>query len=683
MKTWPELPRGGSAADRGPILRLGSEDAVWTLNPASAAAAHRFDRFVRDLPNQLRSVRPQVGLLLCLLAYDCIITKVDLIAAAQATSAASSAMGHRVVWTSKHEGYSHLEARCLSTRSRLHARRLPAPVDWSVAFKVLENLLWSSYPETATLAPDSALDLALTDARSWCYLHLPLCLYSHIRGAVRMPILSEEVLHRLFESNTRQVALPSACDAILSSAQDLSWDNQHGVSTTAATALPEGAISLITSIFSVSKNQSGLRLATYLNARELRDKLSLAVEMISAENRVAAVLMSWAFHLLTVGSIRKENPAVSTLAAYVGALLRPLARALCERKFPPYFYSQDDWSELFDFLRENGSSGQSAAALASIHQWAVQTYGCDPMPELIFQQVESTRIHANVIWPHELQGALERAAWVSDDERTNHQVQVLLALGGGGLFRIGDLLSLTTGDIQVCDDGLRIHVNPGHGIHAGKSRSARRIVRIGDPALINLIKRWRDRRRLETGESSEVDSLLFGDPHDQHKLYRMGQCVRLVNQLLKAATADDRVSFHTLRHSVATSRLYALLAHKQPPKAVSPLDELCHEMGHAGRETIWMIYFHGPEFALRAAVDRIPAVGIVHLEEAAFWLEMTPAAMRQRAHRASSGKDPAQSFYSMWLAEMADAVYPKLPEPGELTFLTAKFGHVGGVKTFV
>lgn len=151
MRTWPEFTRGASTPDRGPILRVGSEDAVWTLNPASGAAAHRFDRFVRDLPNQLRSVSPQVGLLLCLLGYDCIITKVDLIAAAQATSAASSATGHRVVWTSEHEGYSHLEARCLSTRSRLHARRLPAPVDWSLAIKELENLLRSSYPETATL----------------------------------------------------------------------------------------------------------------------------------------------------------------------------------------------------------------------------------------------------------------------------------------------------------------------------------------------------------------------------------------------------------------------------------------------------------------------------------------------------------------------------------------------------
>jgi len=661
----PGLGRVTSKPDRGPILRHGAEDAVWTLNPLSGVAAHRFDCFVRGLPMQLLAASPQCGLLLCLIAYECVPIKSDLIAIARAAASISTASGHRILWTSKFEGYSHLEARCLSMRTRLVASRLPAEVDWPSALKELGDFLRDGYPESVELKSEQALERVFADAKTWFYLHLPLCLYSHVQGAVKIPFLGDEVLRRLVGTSPQDTSPSTACEAVLSAMQDQSWDDQLDFlssSIRTAPAIPARAIALIQGLFSVTRNQAGLRLATHLNARESRDKLGLAIEQLRSEGWVAAVLASWATHILTIGSVRKENPAVSTLAGYVSAMLEPLAQALCSRGHPPSFYSQADWEKLFETVRESNSSGQHAAALASVHQWAVQTYGCNPMPEVIFQQIDATQVHANIIWPHELQLALERAAFVSQDERVSNQVQVMLALGGGGLFRVGDLLSLTTYDILDNDDALSVHVNPRRGLHGGKSRAARRVVRIHDPGLIALITQWRERRKLESSFTQE-DALLFGDPHTPRKLYRMGQCLRLANELLRTTTGDDRVSFHTLRHASATSRLYALLTQAQSSAGVSPLDELCHEMGHAGRETLWSTYFHLPEFGLRAAIDGIPAVETVGLEEAAFWLETTPAALRQRAHRQTPKTSTAHALYSKWLAEFADSAYPRLQQP--------------------
>lgn len=652
--------------DCGPILRQGADDAVWALNPCSGAAAHRFERIVQDLPSHLAHIPPTVGFLLCAIAYDCVLAEGDLIAMAQATSSAvPPTVGSRVSWTSTREGYVHLDARCLSVRSRLIARRLPPQVDWPATLTELRGFLRKNYPDVDNTDGAQVLPKVLIDARTWWYLHLPLCLFSHVQGAVRMPILDEAVLRRL-ESETAQLAFQhTPSDETLGAAHDHALDELLDIPSKDQLAHPKHTICQIQSIFSIGTNLAGLRLATYLNARELRDKLTLAIDLMRSEGWVASVLLSWAVHLLNVGSVRKANPAISTLAAYVNILLEPLATTLRQLKYPPALYSQDDWVKLFEELRQHTTSGQHAAALASLHHWAVRTYGCDPMPDVMFQTVEATRVHTNLIWPHEQQRALELAATVSPDERVCRQVQVMLALGSGGLFRVGDLPGLTTKDLQEAGSGLRVHLNPGRGIHGGKSRASRRIVRLHDPALIGLINQWRVRRNLESGLGPNEALLLFGDPHTPRKLYRVGHCIRLVNDILRRATGDDSVSFHSLRHAGATARAYTLLTQAQSLSAVSPLDELCHEMGHATRQTLWSTYFHLPEFALRKASDLIPAIAALSAEEAAFWLALTPAALRQRACRAASESVQTADLYLQWVQQLADGASPTLRRPGE------------------
>lgn len=128
--------------DRGPSLRQGAGEAVWMLNPWSAAAASRFDRFVKDLPGYLLNAPPALSFLLCVIGYDCVLNEPDLIALSQAISNTPSFdPGVRITWTSDREGFRHTESRCLSVRTRLAGRRLANDIDWAASAAELERLL--------------------------------------------------------------------------------------------------------------------------------------------------------------------------------------------------------------------------------------------------------------------------------------------------------------------------------------------------------------------------------------------------------------------------------------------------------------------------------------------------------------------------------------------------------------
>ena len=143
--------RASQRQDRGPILRVGSDDAVWALTPWSGASAQRFSRFVQDLPSHLEHIQPALGFLSSAIAYDCVLSESDLIAMAEMASSTSAPnIGIRATWKSDRGGYLHDEVRCLSWRTRLIARRLPPKVNWSVAVDELRGFLQKNYPELNT-----------------------------------------------------------------------------------------------------------------------------------------------------------------------------------------------------------------------------------------------------------------------------------------------------------------------------------------------------------------------------------------------------------------------------------------------------------------------------------------------------------------------------------------------------
>lgn len=60
-------------------LKMNAGDAVWRLRPDSAARAARFCAFVQQLPDYWSTVSDEVCAVLCVLGYECVLTRQDLL----------------------------------------------------------------------------------------------------------------------------------------------------------------------------------------------------------------------------------------------------------------------------------------------------------------------------------------------------------------------------------------------------------------------------------------------------------------------------------------------------------------------------------------------------------------------------------------------------------------------------
>lgn len=652
-------------------LNLSAGDAVFSLSADTALRAHRFNAFIQRCGSHLASIPAPTRVVMCVICFESVLTIQDLHSLLVATPERLGFRGgSRVIWLNRSGDVGRVEMRCLSSRTELSLQQAGSDVDWAIAIQAAEQHLADIYPGQASHKKAPTLDQVLLDSSAWHFFHIPQCLYSNLRGALTMPSLSNSVMDRLgsayqsFDDSVIDVGcvLPDAIhetDLVQEDAMKRLLDLPFNDSP----RIPIKTIDLLKSVCSVSSENGGIRLASHLAQSSTKNKLALAVSLIQHEGWVAATLAAWAMHLLTFGSVRKQNPTVSTLSAYLGDLLDPLAAAMVRINKPPALMRQDDWTELFESLAQSNSESSRSAALASLHVWAIRNFGCDPMPHVLFSKGGVPQsIRANVIWPHEQALALQGAATCSRDERVNAQCLVLLVLGCAGLFRIGELHTLTTEDVQQTPEGVRVELDPGRGFHGGKSRAARRVVYLDQAEAVQHVLEFRDRRDMESGFEPGAPTFLFGDPNQPKKLYRFGHCVRLINDLLKDCTGDDTVSFHSLRHTTASSRCFRLLSEPAKPSAIEPLHVLMHQIGHANAATLWNTYFHFPEFVLRNAVDRVDAVKQISSTEVGLWLEAHPNTLRQQRHRV---KDELTSdFYLRLLNHKVFGPQGALYQPG-------------------
>lgn len=627
---------------RGLSINLAASDWVWSINSDTALRAHRFSNFQKILPSLWPTVDIPARLLLCLIAYDSITSWAELIEVVEKIPHAQiNHWAARAFWGKEQGHESRQETRTLSARTVLCLRDLLGTVDWSIEVKKIEQLLLSNYPKLGINALGREIKEVFLDASAWHYLHLSPCLFTHLAGALDMPVLPKSVWARLDtpalqdeeQTQTHEV------DRI----SEVSENRMFDTADTSNTAIPKATIDLLKSLFSVGKNEIGIRLADFLGRSDTNTKLSLAATAISTDGWLAGFLASWCSHLLNYGSIRRENPSMATLSAYIGELLEPLAAEMVRIDKTPQQMQQEDWEDLFDQLIKQISTPAGTAALRSLHLWAVHTFGCDPMSSVIFKRdVALSAVQTNIIWPHEQRRAIERVSTCTMDERVREQTLVILALGCTGLFRIGDIPCIKVGDINETDKGISVEIDPSHGSHGGKSRAARRIVLLTDHDIAQVVLNFQARRARESKKLHSEAVYLFGDPNDRGRLYRFGECTRLVNRILKDATGDSTVSFHTLRHTCATYRCFELLNMPAAEQAIAPLHLLLHQMAHAGPKTLWSVYFHFADLAIRVQVDKSENVRTVTSNEAAFWLKTSPDKLRQQRHRSQKSND---SFY--------------------------------------
>lgn len=639
-------------------LNAGLDECVWGLKPDTALHVHRLRTFMDNLPRHLLDAAPTTRVVLCVIAYECITTVKELNCFLQASSQRLLLPGAARVSWERVSDTQKVDARSINARTELALQQVDGDVDWLIELERVESFLKGVYPCDQHHI-QSCLEQVLEDAKAWWYLKLPSYLLSHVLSLSSMPILPDKVIARLLPTklDLTHIDQDFTESSWLQAVEDEALDASLDLARNQKLSLPYRTIEQLKSVCSVAQNEAGIRLSTHLNKSSTQTKVSLLSNYLATEGWIAATATSWVIHLLTFGSLRKSNPAMSTISTYIQTGLLPLCEELQKLGRPPGFMTQCDWRNLHRSLITAMQGHQCTAVLASIHVWAIRVYGCQPMPEIIFKSSDSARVHTNILWPTEQNAALLLAYEATPDERTNSQCMAILALGIGGHFRIGELPSLTTSDIEATSQGLRIKVDPGRGLHGGKSTAARRVVRIEDATAVELIRNWINRRNEESQTSSKDEVLVFGDPKRQRTLYRFGQCTRLVNQILKKCSGDDSVSFHTLRHTGGSMRMLRILDCGHLPFAVDPLDETCHEFGHEGPDTLAETYAHLFEFALRRAIDRAVAMTEITSTEAALWLNKAPTTLRQQKRRSQT---PSKSSYFASL--LLDAAWEKHPK---------------------
>lgn len=599
----------------------------------AASGVEHFDNFIswtlqkgvtELLPPQLviAAVLTQEGLVTekdlldCLLALPKVVRRGDVL---------------HVAWST-----SEVVRRCSLSAITIAAFKLMPTeqlVHWPTELKKFSETLRNFYPGAKDLRGPDRLPSVLRDASSWLYLNCPMVIFGYLTGQLRLSLLSDLAHDRKTGVIARPPALqkPPIVDLLLAEAEDtaleLAFDDKK------PTSHSRWIIGALKELVTTGGGQDSVRSAEYLARDTARQRLQDVVTTLSRVGTpVDALLLAWVIYLFESGSVRLKNPKTSTIKRYVMAATENLHGALNRLGVVPVEISQEQWQDLFkSLLVAEDANNELRCALASFQCFLMSDFGIEPMPWLFSGVEEVSLAKATVVWPHEVILASEGIDRLIPDERLKQEMQVLLAIGANSKVRIGDLRSLQMRSVHVQGEDDWIEIAPRRKHHQGKSPAARRIIKLNDAAL-RVVKSWFDRREVEC---AEPDDLLFADPLDSQKCYRMGTCQRLLNQMLRSATGDAEVSFHSLRHSVTSCELETGLMQADVHHAISLVHQTAVQAGHQHESTTFINYFHLPEEVVRDWIDRAMASYLDSPVGTSKWLGRSADSLRQARLRSA------------------------------------------------
>ena len=601
----------------------------------AAGGVERFDNFISwTLQKGVTELSPPQLVIAAVLTQEGLVTEKDLpdcLSALPKVVRRGDAV--HVAWST-----SEVVRRCSLSAITIAAFKL-MPIEqlvhWPTELKKFSETLRNFYPGAKDLRGPDRLTSVLRDASSWLYLNCPLVIFGYLMGQLRLSLLSDLAHDRRIGAIAKQPAEPKEItvdDPLLAEAKDaaleLAFDDGNPASQS------RWIVDALKKLVSVGGGQDSVRSAEYLARGEVRRRLQdVVITLTRVGTPVDGLLLAWVIHLFESGSVRLKNPKTSTITRYVIAATERLHGALSRLGVVPAETNQEQWQDLFKgLLAAEDVSNELRCSLASFHCYLMSEFGVEPMPWLFAGVEEVSLAKATVVWPHELMLASERIGRTVPDERLEQQMQVLLAIGANSKVRIGELRSLQMRSVQVQGSDAWIEIAPKRSHHQGKSSAARRIIKLSDSAAIKVVKSWVDRRE---AESAEPDELLFANPLDPQKCYRMGAGQRLLNQMLRSVTGDADVSFHSLRHSVISRELLTALMEADVHHAISPIHQTAVQAGHRHESTTFINYFHLPEEVVRHWIDRAMARYLDSPVTASKWLGRSADSLRQARLRSA------------------------------------------------
>jgi integrase len=615
--------------------------------PSAAPAAQRFGTFIKKVLDSLAAKTWNDAQLTvaCSVAFE-MLRPEDLLPFLSHLQEAKTLDGKVYVsWPSM----DSTRRREISAFTLLAFSRCHSAVDWAAEISAFDQSISLAYEFGSMFRRWRNLATVFQDLQAWAYIHMPMVLAANHLNILPITQLRDAAWLRRYD-----LQLPNTSDLTSTGQNEFRKIEGEILEVVIESPSPLSGFWLVEDLAKICAGITGVGVSIS-DARAWRT-LVLRLNRISRELRKAgpieALMVGWAVHLVRFGSARKATPKVGTLARNLSAALVPIYTVIRSTKTHPLDLSTDRWCELLEQLIQS-RTGDSVfrSAIVSFHSFLIRAIDAEPQYWL-FSKLDSEHIpRANVIWPKEidaLPGILMREA---NDERLGQQVVTWALLLTSMPLRISELKWMRLSDFEVIDDQLELHVVSRRFAGSGKTAAASRTSYTRNARCISALLRWRERREKE---GAELGELLFGDPHESEKIFRMGASYSLLNHCLKIVTGDEDFSSHLCRHTVISVALEQSILDSGNYQEINPIHRIQVQAGHRSAETTIRTYFHLPEHCWRYWFDDALKKIDVTYKSIEPWAEVSASTLAQRRHRA---RDPNWSPIDV-VREAAVAHFP-------------------------
>jgi integrase len=495
----------------------------------------------------------------------------------------------------------------------------------------LRKFLYQSTSYGERKDPIQELEL---DALCWWYQCLPAPLFAHLARLQTLSALPRSALARevtqlaMVASDGIQDDPADACDL------GLTAECLNGVTQSDGDDRSTNALRMALDALVITKNE-----VDGVTKRKWGQALHHLRPQAERTGPITCLLLAWGLDLIENGTVGERNLATTTIKPYFSAACMPLFAAL--KLILNHETEIQEWSpELLRITymalieaKAPGSQKTMASALTSFHSFMCEWFDLPQVHFRLHNQVPQARVQAQTIWPHEFALVM---SWITqvDDIRVRDTAQFILSLAYEAPARTNELLRLRLRNFSLGHDAhgryMEVEIAPSARLGRLKTSAAQRRLTIREQSTITLVQAYIARRHAEGAPPS---ALIFGSPSDDSTPYRGAAVISLLNRLLKAATGEQEVRIHTLRHGSVSARMARDLSGASVPD-VNRHSITATEAGHASAMTTLTTYFHRYESTLRTTLDTalnrlVPLTG----DQASLHLGIGSSALRKQAQR--------------------------------------------------
>lgn len=508
-------------------------------------------------------------------------------------------------------------------------------IDPATEVSALEQLLHPEY-----VANKSALAQFSADLLLYFTQILPMPLWAHVSGLQVMTPLRRDALARGIVR--RIIRTSESTDLDLNGGVHLSLlDESENEARQALQASPQ-----VDRALALLKQEPGLDDAA--QRLRWRSKLEGWISTKPALHPADAVVIAWIAYLVEFGTVTKSDARSRTVQDYARSVAPTLAAELHGLPKTVHHLEAQEFRALYAAVSQAlpgtaRSRPSERAALMSFHQFLVEQIDA-PSDVSVGGLMQTTpRVLADVVWPHELERAIDFCRGSVADVLLGRMADAALQIAGSMPIRTGELMRLRIEDVRLLRRGMQqvceVHVVPMRGRRELKTPAAARWGVLADPKAVAVVAAYvEDRRACGYG----LRDYLFGAPTNPGTRYQSRRLVDLMLRALKRATGRPDTRVHDLRHAVISSRAEGLLGSswlQGPDRWV----QLSVDAGHAHPATTLINYCHLYELPLRARLDAAyavpppqPLLAVPDLIEALNWTDPTPPAAVLPSRRATT-----------------------------------------------